>query len=432
MARLTQRPSRQRGLKRISAAVILAWWQLRQTWRLLLVTGAGVIAAVILVCTVPLYSQVAMSAGLRDELNGPGNSSITIHSVAHLISLSATRKVAGQIEQEMRQNIGQFLAGSQFSAQSSGLQFGKYSQIQLVGWSMAEAGSHVRLLEGRLPRDGSGPLEMAITSQAAQGLNLTVGSTINVSLPFLNSENNEVVFPLTLRVVGIFLPTSPGENFWHGTGFQSQSVGQGQGSLYPSLVSNNSYLAVLDEASLKASNGNLQNGTVFEVPIDLYWYYNFDVAHLDSNRLGDLNNGLNNVLVSITNQPIDEPFIDKTSSTGPSNLIANYSDQITVARIPLLSLAYLIAGLMLFFVSLMTDLLVDRQSEAIAVLRSRGASREQIFSSLLMQSIGVGVIAFIFGPLISVLCTRLLVQVSLSPGDQGALNVVLADPLPRL
>lgn len=427
MARPIQKSPR--GLARVAASVTLAWWQLRQTWRLLLVTGAGVMAAVILVCTVPLYSQVAMSAGLRDELNGPGNSSITVHSVAHLISQSATQKVAGQIQQELQQNIGQFLAGSQFSVQSSGLNFGKYNQIQLIGWSMAEAAPHVKLVEGRLPRDKGSSLEVAITPQAAQGLHLTVGSTINVSLPFLNSDDVEVTVPLTLHVTGTFLPSAPGENFWHGTSFASQSVNQGLGSLYPALVSDDAYLAVLEKASLQASNGNLQNGTVFEVPLDLYWYYNFDLAHLDSNHLDDLNNGLNTVLVSMTNQPVDEPFIDKTTSNGPSNLIASYSDQIDVARIPLLSLAYLIAGLMLFFAGLMTDLLVDRQSEAIAVLRSRGASREQVFSALVTQSIGVGVIAFIVGPLIAVLCARLLAQASLPASDQGALNVILADPI---
>ncbi|MGH2508927.1 MAG: FtsX-like permease family protein, partial [Ktedonobacteraceae bacterium] len=171
------------------------------------------------------------------------------------------------------------------------------------------------------------------------------------------------------------------------------------------------------------------NGTSFENPTDLFWYYQLDTAHLDINHLDELVNGLNNVLVSVSNQPVAEPFVDKTSSTVPFDLLNSYDSNITVIRIPLLSLAYLIAGLMLFFVSLMTDLLVDRQSESIAVLRSRGASRQQIFSSLATQSIWVGLIALLAGPLISILITRFLVLVSLSPTDQSALNVILADPI---
>lgn len=429
MARSTQKPPRQGGLHRISATVTLAFWQLRLTWRLLLVSGAGVVAAVILVCTVPLYSQVAMSAGLRDALNTSDNATITIHGVAHLISRAATQKVANQIQQELQQNLGSQLAGSQFSVQSPGLPFDQQNdQIQLSGWSMQSASSHVHVLEGRLPQDGGTTLEVALTPDAAAHLNLTVGSTLTVTMAFLDPLDHEILSPLTLHVVGIFSPRLASDNYWHGTSFASVPQGK-QGVLYPVLASSESYLSVLETVSNTASGGQPQNGTSFENPTDLFWYYTLDTAHLDINHLDGLVNGLNNVLVSVSNQPVAEPFVDKTSSTGPFDLVNSYNSGITVVRIPLLSLAYLIAGLMLFFVSVMTDLLVDRQSESIAVLRSRGASRQQIFSSLATQSVWVGIIALLAGPLISILIARFLAQVSLSPTDQGALNVILADPI---
>src|SRR5262249_26971353 len=61
--------ARSRGIPLVPT-VALALWRLRQTWRLLLVSGVGVLAAVVLVCAVPLFSQVALSAGLRDALSG--------------------------------------------------------------------------------------------------------------------------------------------------------------------------------------------------------------------------------------------------------------------------------------------------------------------------------------------------------------------------
>ncbi len=429
MAHSIQKPPRQGGLSRISATVTLALWQLRLTWRLLLVSGAGVVAAVILVCTVPLYSQVAMSAGLRDALNTSNNATITIHGVAQLISRSATQKVSGQIQQELQQNLGSQLAGSQFSVQSPALALDKRNnQVQLSGWSMQSASGHVRVIEGRLPRDGGSTLEVAITSEAAQGLHLTVGSTLTVTMPFLNANDNEILEPLPLHVVGIFAPNSSGDHYWHGTSFASVPQGR-QGALYPMLASSESYLTVLEADSNTVSGGDLQNGTVFETPTDFYWYYTIDTTHLDINHLDILANGLNNVLVSISNQPVAAPFVNKTTSSGPLDLVNSFNADVTVVDIPLLSLAYLIAGLMLFFVSLMTDLLVDRQSESIAVLRSRGASRQQIFSSLATQSVWVGVIALLGGPLLSILVARLLVQLSLPGADQGALNVILADPI---
>ncbi len=428
MARSAQKPSRQGS--RIAATITLAWWQLRLTWRLLIVAGAGVVTAVILVCAVPLYSQVAMSAGLRDALNTPESSSIIVHSIAHLISQSATQKVSQQIQQEMQQNLGPFLAGSQFSVQSPGLQINKTSQLQLIGWSMngSDIKQHIKgLVEGRLPGDQGSGLEIALTPEAAQALHLSVGSSIAVPVPFLNNQDARVLYSLPLRVVGIFEPGPVSDPYWHGINFANQAQG-GQSVLYTALVSNAGYVSALDAASRTISQGNEQGGAIFETPSNLYWYYNLAIDRLDSNRLDDLNNGLSNLLVGITNQPVAQPFIDKTSSSGPDSVISSYLDRIAVARIPLLSLAYLIAGLMLFFVSLMTDLLVDRQSEAIAVLRSRGASREQIFSSLIIQSIGVGIIAFLIGPLISVAVAYGLARLSLPAGDQGALNVILANP----
>ena len=428
MARSIQRPPRQGSFSRVAAAVTLAWWQFRLTWRLLLVVGSGVVAAVVLVCTVPLYSQVALSAGLRDALNTPGDSSITVHSVAHLISPPATEKLAEQIQQEVVQDVGPFLADAQFSAQSPGLPFSQGKLLQLVGWSINDASSRVQVLTGHLPQNGGKVLEIALTSQVARALNLQVGATFSLPLSFLDGLDNQILFPIPLRVSGIFQPTAPNENYWHGTGFAPQVLGQ-YSTLYPALVSNNSYLTELAGASLSASHGNLQDGTNFENPTDLYWYYNLDLAHLDIDHLNDLSTGLNNLLINVSNQPVAQPYVDRTTSSGPSDVVNGYSDRVAVARIPLLCVTYLIVGLILFFVSLMSGLLVDRQLGAITLWRGRGASQEQIFSALLTQSIGIGLVAFAIGPLVSLLATRLLAQFFLSATDQGALNVILVYPL---
>ncbi len=59
----------------IPSIVTLARWQLRQTWRLLIAIGLGMLLAVVLVCAIPLYVQVSLSAGLRHTLaEDPQNS----------------------------------------------------------------------------------------------------------------------------------------------------------------------------------------------------------------------------------------------------------------------------------------------------------------------------------------------------------------------
>src|SRR6266550_3648989 len=48
-----------------SSTMVLAVILLRKTWGLLLITCLGFVAAVMLACAVPLYSDVSMTAGLR-------------------------------------------------------------------------------------------------------------------------------------------------------------------------------------------------------------------------------------------------------------------------------------------------------------------------------------------------------------------------------
>src|SRR5579871_1946664 len=80
----TQAPRRRRG-NLFRTTFTLASWRLRQTWRLLLLSGLGTIAAVMLVCAVPLFSEIALSAGLRGVLaNDPSASQLVIQSNGNL------------------------------------------------------------------------------------------------------------------------------------------------------------------------------------------------------------------------------------------------------------------------------------------------------------------------------------------------------------
>ena len=70
MARATRTIVRQRNRAHLAPTLTLAFWRLRKTWGLLLVTGLGIVMAVILACTVPLYSQVApIISTLTRQLN---------------------------------------------------------------------------------------------------------------------------------------------------------------------------------------------------------------------------------------------------------------------------------------------------------------------------------------------------------------------------
>src|SRR5258708_12456780 len=82
----------------IPPVVTLAAWRVRQTWRVVLVTGAGIIAAVMLVCAVPLYSDVSMSAGLRSALS-------TSFQTSDIIVQGSSAQISAQIISQATHSI---------------------------------------------------------------------------------------------------------------------------------------------------------------------------------------------------------------------------------------------------------------------------------------------------------------------------------------
>ncbi len=387
---------------------------------MLLVVGIGILAAVVLICIVPLYSQVAMSAGLRDTLAAsPTDSFVTVHSESYQAAQQPIEGVQNQLTAIMQQNMGQFLKSAPVLSVQGQFAVTSDEFITLIGSPVENALPHVKLLAGRLPALQSYGVEIAITQDAANKLNLQVGSAISAPVDFTDDGGQPARRFLPLYIVGIFNPPQITDPFWHGQNFQTQPAGA-YGISFPAIASNNTLLSVFNRYTTDPT----LTGTVLATPLDLYWYYDFDTSRLDSNKLDDLLNGLNTTLVQIAGAPADPPFVYHTLSAGPTDLLQLYSNRIDVLRVPLQSISWLIVALLLFFVSLMTELLVERQAPAIAMLRSRGASRRQVFASLLVQGFGLALIALIVGPLIAILAAYLLVQHTLAPSDQTAFGLI--------
>lgn len=111
----------------------------------------------------------------------------------------------------------------------------------------------------------------------------------------------------------------------------------------------------------------------------------------------------------------------------PSSLV-RYGSRVGVARIPAAILALQIVGLILFFIVVMIEMLVDRQVDAIAVLRSRGASGGQIFGSMLTQGVVLSLLALFLGPVLAYAIVLFIVRGFLPSLEQTSLDVLTRDP----
>jgi len=426
----------------------LARWRWRESWLLLLITAMGIIAAVMIVCMAPLLTEVTTTAALRSVLRvAPDSSEITMHTTTAAISTNNISTIHTQTDGLFHHYLKPYVTdSSQFTIQTSAaftLPQADKSQrpLLLFGTSLQQAAQHITLIKGRLPQEASQNqnVEVAMTPDVASVLHVTVNSIITAQMPFYTQLPDPNVRPILINqqfhVVGLI---KLGENdpFWHGNALE---VGK-PGDPLPMLLSSTALLHLFDHLAATQPGG--KPAFLAQVP-DLYLYYHLNPSHIASRQLDDLIKSLNglqthvadNLSNAITMQD-HYPYYQHVdlygrmlhSDVSPDTL-SSLSSRIALMRIPTNVILLQIFALLLFFVSMMTSLLVEHQENAIVILRSRGASRRQIFGALLTQCSSLALLALCIGPLLSLFAVTILVHWLLLPADLDALRVISQHPI---
>jgi ABC-type lipoprotein release transport system permease subunit len=426
----------------------LAVWRLRRMWGMLFITELGMIAAVLLLCAAPLYSHVALTAGLRDVLTAERDSA-TLSASLHLNSASSYSVSDGTYDvNQSIQNAGlhNYMSGSsQFVVESEKLNFinptppNVSDTLQLEGYDVKEVVRHTKMVQGRLPDPRSSVLEITLMPEVASALRVAVGSTVVVQTTIFTMQNHTPVqqkYPLPLHVVGIFAADLTNDVFWHGNNVNFSLVKPGRPPELSvrALVSSDAFFTQLSKLdSMYVGSADVAN---------LAWYYQLNTSHLSIDQLDALITSLGtwqDILASGQFALNDIPYYgllvpqgDVLSHSTTQGTLERYRARVGVLQIPNGLVLFQILALILFFVGLMAGLLVERQTETIAILRSRGANCLQIFGSFLTQSVSLGIVALLVGPLLALFAVSLMTQHILSAQDSTALNVITSDPASSL
>ncbi|HVU67131.1 MAG TPA: ABC transporter permease [Ktedonobacteraceae bacterium] len=413
-------------------ALTLAGQRARKTWGLLLLTELGMLGAVLLACVVPLYTNVTLTAALRGTLT-PQNSDIVVRTLPQLVSSSVLASTTRMLDHELKRTLGAYLSPSQFSIESQTLQMlapdatgtlkSNHIGLTLISTEMAQAPAHLRQNAGQLPDPSASELQIAVTPATARYMGAQIGDVVHARLDMTDVYNKTYQQVLNLRLTGLFTPDT-NDSFWHGDDFApyaDQNV-----HLY-ALMPNQVLLQLLDSLSKTAATHN----RVFVSPPDILWYYHLDPARLDISDLDALLAGIQQIQIDNSNNASlqQDPYLEQTQTYLPSpDTLNNLNQRVSVIQFPVYSLVVMIVGLLLFFLSMMVNLLVERQNEAIATLRSRGASRWQILSALALQGIALAALALVLGLLLAPWLVRMLARQMPGINDHGALTI-LGGPL---
>ncbi|GCE13685.1 FtsX-like permease family protein [Tengunoibacter tsumagoiensis] len=431
METVRTRQTRKRGTSPLAASMTLALWQIRHVWRLFLLITIGALVAIVLVCTLPLFSEVTKTAGLRNTFN---NSNILLDSSVQAETEIPSKQAITQATQKLTAGFQTIADPSYFAGtperyfhSNSGLTIYQNGTplprnvMQLHGFDFTHIDAHLKLREGRLPQPDSQGLEIALTSDNANMLNVHPGAILSIqTTPIAGSQ------PLTipLIIVGIYDVNSEFDVFWHGVSFASTTDSLTNITANNALVANDDLLNTLD--SVQKSHPDQH--TAFT--LSLSWYYPLHVNAIVSANTAAFQEQLHAISATLPDQVTQTPFVNNVSinNNGLLAVLQDALDQNSTSQISVVLLTLLMLGLSLFFLTVMTELLVNRQAEAIVLSSSRGASFFQIVLTFVVQSLLIALLALVISPLLLRPLALGLLQQFLPSSDLGALNALPDNP----
>lgn len=432
---MDQSPSPRHGYALVPPALTLAGWRLRHTWRLLLVTGLGMLVAVLLVAAVPLFALVATSAGLRAALvSAPNGTDVSVAVRTTTLTPALQQQVQETLFPVVQREVGAYLAARapQFSLQTAHLPLADVrghtadagDVLSVWGIDPAWARGQVQLLNGRFPTDQGVPLEIALSAASAQYLHVQAGDTITFA-PLTAG-----VVPAALRtaqVVGIFALAQPQNPLWHGEDFVPRPAGQ-VGTAFVALTTRADLLTfaahALPTVAQSAQSGN--------EPAALTWDYQIDPSRLTAAHLDALLHRFDTLQVAGNDDLSQVPGVQYVQIISGTDALRTFQARVSTVQVPITLLLVQVVALVLFFVSLMANSVIESQTEAIALLRSRGANRRQVFGALALQVVGLAIGAALLGPGAAIMAVRLVAAHLLAARDRGALNVLDGNPIDLL
>ncbi len=414
---------RQLTRQRLPALVTLTLWRFRHNGVLLVLLEGGMLCAIILVCTATLFSQVALTAGVRDLLQQYPNDYLTVsgsssyRSISEYPSLSRIQNDQQQITSTLQHHFSVYLQPTpqRIANTTYDLPLGisqphhpTGGKMTFQGFDMQDITSHIKLLQGHLPLYANHELEIAVSPQIAHFLQMNIGDTFLLPLDDLIGSKNGAfssispsISHLVVRLVGIFTVNNGSDAVWHDHFFESD-----RDKGYRVLVSMSAMINAFGRLEQQASNQQL----ALQGDFACTWYYHLDSRQVDANHVQTLLTDFTDATNDLLSHSELTKYVYDLNTDNSRKAVSNYQNRIEAGQIPELMVVLLIASLLLIFIGLMSELLAEQQELPTALMRSRGASQRQIFVLVGLQSLLLVLLALALSPWFAILFVHLLTR----------------------
>ncbi|MGD9890282.1 MAG: FtsX-like permease family protein, partial [Dehalococcoidia bacterium] len=268
---------------------------------------------------------------------------------------------------------------------------------------------HVRVLDGRLPEPvpAGEPIELAISARSAQVSGIKPGTTVTLVEDFdtcereLPRDDRPPPPPCTPRaglsysfpvvITGVIEPVNPEDNFWIvnvARYFDPERLIPDAGPIIPAFA---------DESALLDGIGSVLPG----YRADTAWHTFADPERLNRSNFDRAREDLRALYREF--EPLGGFAFSPLAST-----FEEFGRDVRYQQTPLTVLLIEIACIALFYVALISSIVVERQADEITLLRSRGASTLQIAGIYLLEGLTLGAIAILVAPFLASMGTAVL------------------------
>lgn len=372
--------------------------QIVRNWRLELGLVLGLVVAVAIVASVPIYTNGALQYSLmRDWVRSTSRGRLP-----YTLFLLHDPGMEGEVDMEKYRQLKDFLSEEVKPRMQAPLKyFSRIGTVDTQGirpadprWGKKEQYGNLRfitglkdlvdVIEGRWPRPmprEDGVLEVIVDEKALDSKGLLVGRQYVMKLA-ATSDYDRDAKTLIAEVVGVFRPKKE---------YQTSPIW----AYYPPFENSFFVSEEFFENTLMTTEGV----AVYE----LVWYWVFDHTAIYVDQLPELIKNLQ-YIENTANQILPGTRL----WLSPLDTFEYFRERAFYLRLLMFVLSVPILGMVLYFIVLAASLTVSRRQAEIAMLRSRGASALQIVISYLIEWCLLGAIAFGLGPWLGLGISRVI------------------------
>lgn len=237
---------------------------------------------------------------------------------------------------------------------------------------------HTKMVSGRMfsSKRENGVYEVVMSEQAMNGLDLSIDKVYTLA-DYMGKSKTDI----KIKVVGVFTMKDPSDPFWfEGLWGYSSSLLMDYSLLTKELL-------VANPAVLSRSE----------------WYYALDYNKITLFNMKHVLDKYQEQKMWLKNNGVMTDF-----KVDCIPILEQYYEREKQLRTTLWILQIPVILMLAFYIFMVSRLIIDYEKNEIAVLKSRGASRLQIFHSYLIESLILGFITVLTGPPLGMLLCKIM------------------------